>query len=306
MSTNNPVPTILRFVKIFGIFIVLLFLFRFAPFTTIPAGHVGVSSLFGKVDKEVLPEGFHIINPLKKVAKIDCRIKELTEDDIGVPSQDQLTTNIDVTVNWRVNRSLASMAYQETGDEQQLETVLLIPRVRSLIREAGKGVVKAEDFYKDNIQTAMQSRILESLQQLAPQGIIVSDVLMRRVELPQTVRVGVDDKKRREQLAEQQKAEYDRFRTEQQQKIAQAEAERKAADEQVQQRKALADAKAYEITAEAKARAEAIRIEGEALKDNPHLIRLRAVEKWSGTVPKVSLGNSAIPLINLNDIDKTE
>ena len=53
-------------------FFLIVFLFAsLTPFTTIPAGHVGVASLFGKVDPTELPEGFHIINPLKKIQKID-------------------------------------------------------------------------------------------------------------------------------------------------------------------------------------------------------------------------------------------
>ena len=260
------------------------------PFTTIPAGYVGVTSLFGKVDADELPEGFHLINPLRKVERIDCKNKELTLEGVSVPSQDQLTTMIDITVKWRVNRSMAAEAFKETGDAQALKQTHLIPEFRSLIREAGKAVIRAEDFYQSEVQSNMQSRILDGLQTIKDKGILVDAVLMRRVELPAAVTQGVLDKKRQEQKAEQQKAEFERFKTEQQQKVASAEAERAAAVQQAEQRKALADAKAYEITAEAKARAEAIRIEGEAIQNNPDLIRLRAVEKWSGAVPSVTLG----------------
>jgi len=228
-------------------------------------------------------------------------------NDVGVPSQDQLTTEVDITVKWRVDKNLAAKAYKETGNASELESTHLVPAFRSLIREAGKGVSKAEDFYRDDIQSTMQEKIYTGLQNLKTKGILIDGVLMRKVDLPSAVTQGVLEKKRREQLAEQQKAEYDRFKTEQQQKIAQAEAERNAATEEAEKRKALADAKAYEISAEAKARAEAIRIEGAALKDNPDLIRLRAVEKWSGVVPKVSLGGEGmIPMINLNDINNSE
>ena len=92
--------------KAIGVVVLLvfgfIFLSIFAPFTTIPAGHVGVATLFGKVDTNELPAGFHIINPLKKVFKIDCRNHEETFSDLGVPSQDQLSTEVDITVKWRV------------------------------------------------------------------------------------------------------------------------------------------------------------------------------------------------------------
>lgn len=277
-----------------------------APFTTIPAGHVGVVSLFGKVDTEELPAGFHIINPLAKVNKIDCRNQEETFDDLGVPSQDQLSTEVDLTVKWRVNPEYAAEAFKETGDASKLKTVHLLPKVRSLTREAGKSVVRAEDFYNNETQSRMQTEIQLGLQNLAQKGILVDDVLMRRVDLPRTIIEGVHAKKRQEQKAEQQKAEFDRFKTEQQQKIAQAEAEKAASEQEALQRRLLADAKAYEIVTEATARAESIKIEGEALRESPDLIRLRAVEKWNGTVPRVTLGDQMIPMINLSEETKEQ
>ena len=282
----NLKPIILAILAV----VALVVLVSLKPFTTIPAGYVGVTSLFGKVDPDELPEGFHFINPLREVERIDCKNKELTLEGVSVPSQDQLTTMIDITVKWRVNRAMAAEAFKETGNAEELKQTHLIPEFRSLIREAGKSVIRAEDFYQSEIQSNMQTRILDGLQSVKEKGILVDAVLMRRVELPAAVTQGVLDKKRQEQKAEQQKAEFERFKTEQQQKVASAEAERAAAVQQAEQRKALADAKAYEITAEAKARAEAIRIEGQAIQNNPDLIRLRAVEKWSGNVPSVTLG----------------
>ncbi len=287
---------------VFGI----IFLTIFAPFTTIPSGHVGVATLFGKVDDTELTEGFHIINPLKKVYKVDCRNQEETFNDLGVPSQDQLSTEVDITVKWRVNPEYAAEAFKETGDAAKLKHTHLIPKVRSLTREAGKSVVRAEDFYQNDVQSSMQKQIQVGLLELEAKGILVDDVLMRRVDLPNTIVQGVHEKKRQEQKAEQQKAEFERFKTEQQQKIAQAEAEREASEQQALQRKLLADAKAYEIVAEAKARAEAIKIEGEALRESSDLIKLRAVEKWSGTVPRVSLGENMVPFINISDEIKTQ
>ena len=66
---------------------------------------------------------------------------------------------------------------------------------------------------------------------------------------------------------EKQKAELERFRTEQQQKIAAAQAEREAAEEEAERRRVLADAQAYEIE----------RI-NEAVGNNPNYVRLQALE----------------------------
>lgn len=289
--------------KIFIPVFIIFLLFIFSPFTTVPAGHVGVATLFGKVDPEELNEGFHIINPLKKIQKIDCRNKELTIDNVGVPSQDQLTTQVDITVKWRVDRTQAAEAYGETGAAEALETVHLRPMVRSLLREAGKEIENAEDFYQANVQVSMQSKILSGLGSLTSKGILVEEVLLRAFNLPNMIVQGVEDKKRQKQLAERELEELKRFSTEQEQKQVGAKADKLAAIEEAEKRVALADAKAYEITAEAKAQAEAIAIKGEALKKYPDIIKLRSIERWDGILPRVTMGGDATPMINLGDLD---
>jgi len=65
----------------------------------------------------------------------------------------------------------------------------------------------------------------------------------------------------------EQKAELERFRTEQLQKVALAEAERKAAEEESTKRRTLADARAYEI-----------REINKAVASNPAYIQLQSLE----------------------------
>ena len=67
------------------------------------------------------------------------------------------------------------------------------------------------------------------------------------------------------------------------------------------ERTLAADAEAYQIEVASKARADAIRREAEALKDNPALIQLRIAEKWNGQLPQVS-GGGAIPLLDLRSL----
>ena len=49
--------------------------------------------------------------------------------------------------------------------------------------------------------------------------------------------------------------------------------------------------------AEAKGKAEAITIESNALRSNPQILEMRALEKWNGTFPQVTGG--AVPFISL-------
>ena len=54
---------------------------------------------------------------------------------------------------------------------------------------------------------------------------------------------------------------------------------------------------AEQRVAEAKGKAEAITIESNALRSNPQILEMRALEKWNGTLPQVTGG--AVPFISL-------
>ena len=54
--------------------------------------------------------------------------------------------------------------------------------------------------------------------------------------------------------------------------------------------KARADGRAYEIKVQGEAQADAIRIMGAALAQNPLVVEYRKVERWGGTFPSTFMG----------------
>ncbi len=220
----------------------------FNVYKTIPPGHVGVATLFGKVQQEPFSEGLHFpVNPLYKWHVYDARQKTHKET-ANVPSQDQLQTRLEVSVQYRIIGAQAPQILQSTGSSEAVVGVHLVPKLRSLLREQGKSIRRAEDFFLEETQEKLQAALEEGLQAyLAPKGVEVQAALIRDIQLPPFIIKAIEAKKEREQAVERQKAELERFRTEQQQKIALAEAERRAAEEEAAKRRILADAQAYEI-----------------------------------------------------------
>jgi len=237
-------------------------------FKSVPAGQVGVATLFGEVRPEPYGEGMHFpVNPLYKWTLFDVRQKTHTES-AGVPTQDQLTTNIDVSVQYRINKDMAAAMLKDTGNVQAAINVHLVPKLRSVLREQGKTIKRAEDFFLEETQQKLQDSLFVSLTDyLSPKGIEVQAVLLRDIRLPKFITRAIEQKKEREQAVEKQKAELERFRTEQQQKVAAANANRSAAEQEAIQRRTLADAQAYEI--------EKINA---AVASNPAYIQLQALE----------------------------
>jgi regulator of protease activity HflC (stomatin/prohibitin superfamily) len=68
-----------------------------------------------------------------------------------------------------------------------------------------------------------------------------------------------------------------------------------AAENKLKQVKFEAD----QAIAVAKGKAEAQRIEGEALRANPEVLQLRAVEKWNGILPTYMTAGSSTPFISI-------
>ena len=253
---------------IIGVAILLLIFLASKSYKTVPVGHQAVATIFGKIVKNQYPEGLHFpVNPLYDWHEFDIREKSHKEQ-AQVPSQDQLQTSIDVSVQFRLDGANVGTMLQTTGGMQQLLDVQLVPKLRSLLREQGKTIKRAEDFFLEETQDKLQTALLSGLEEyLAPKGVIVSAVLIRDITLPNFITKAIESKKEREQEVEKQKAELERFRTEQQQKIAQAEAERRAAEEEAKQKIILADAQAYEI-----------KVINEAVGSNPSYIKLQSLE----------------------------
>ena len=250
------------------VLVIMLLVFGTRLWKSVPAGHVAVATLFGKVVDKPYKEGLHIpVNPLYQWTIYDTREKSHFET-AKVPSQDQLQTSIDVSVQYRLRPEDTPRILRTTGTREQVLNVHLVPKLRSLLREQGKSVKRAEDFFQEETQAKLQDSLLTGLREyLDPKGVDVSAVLLRNISLPPFITKAIEAKKEREQEVEKQKAELERFRTEQQQKIAAAEAERKAAEEEAKQRRILADAQAYEIQ----------KI-NQAIGSNPNYVKLMSLE----------------------------
>jgi regulator of protease activity HflC (stomatin/prohibitin superfamily) len=267
--SQNPSPKAVGGLIVALVVMFLLVAFGRNLFVTVPAGHVAVATLFGKVSDAQYPEGLHFpVNPLQKFTFYDVRQDERKEEDVGIPTQDQLITEVDVSVKFRLDRSAVAKMLSETGDSQRVINVHLLPILRSVLREQGKTIKSAQDFFLPETQNKLQTNILSELQaQLQGKGVLVEAVLLRDINLPASVKAIVERKVQTEQEVERQKAELERQKIELQKEVEQAKASRTAAEEEAQKRRTLADAQAYEIQ----------KI-NEAISTNPAYIKLEALK----------------------------
>jgi regulator of protease activity HflC (stomatin/prohibitin superfamily) len=76
-STDSDVQKIGRYGAISAFVFSLLF-FLFSSIRVVPAGHVGVRTLFGTIDPKPIYSGMHLVNPLCNVVTIPVRTMEYT------------------------------------------------------------------------------------------------------------------------------------------------------------------------------------------------------------------------------------
>ncbi len=259
MQKNFPIAVVV---------IGLLILVAMNFYKTIPPGRVGVATLFGNVVADEYDQGLHIpVNPLYRWTMFDARQKT-HQETANVPSQDQLQTRLDVSVQYQIDGSMAPEILEQTGDAEAAVRVHLVPKLRSLLREQGKSIVRAEDFFQEATQTTLQISLTDGMRDfLAPKGIIVTAVLIRDITLPPFIVEAIEKKKEREQAVERERAELERVRTELQQGVARAQAGKEAAASEAERKRILADATAYEISQINK-----------AIANNPAYIQLQSLE----------------------------
>jgi regulator of protease activity HflC (stomatin/prohibitin superfamily) len=168
-----------------------------ASTTSIPTGHVGVLTLFGRVTGDVLPEGIHLINPLKSVEKMKVQTQSVKES-ASVPSKEGLTLSLDTSLLFRLDRDKAADVLKKVGVDYAEK--IIEPELRSAIRGATASH-SSNDLYT-NGRELIQQQIKDDLTaKLAPRGVIVEDVLLRDVQLPALLKASIEAKQQAEQDA---------------------------------------------------------------------------------------------------------
>jgi prohibitin 1 len=199
--------------------IALIALVIINPFTVIPAGNIGVKDFFGNVSSSVLSPGIQFVIPFTKVIKISTQTQELKEV-AAVPSKEGLTLDLEVSVLFRIDPQQAYDIYKKIGADYQ--SVIVEPQVRSAIREITASY-EAKALYsteREKIANEM-SDLVKRL--TVTRGIIIEQVLLRKIDLPKVVADAIQEKLKREQEAQQMQFVLEKERQEAERKRIEAQ-----------------------------------------------------------------------------------
>lgn len=209
-KVQSPFRNYTGVVRIIALIIIVLGVLT-SCIVQINAGQIGVQTLFGKVQNNVLYSGLHFINPLVDVSRIDVRTQNYTmsgiqdegtqegDDAIRVLTSDGLEVVIDLTVLYRVQANEAPRLVRQTGFDYKDKIVR--PVTRTKIRD-NSVYYTAIDLYstkRDEFQTRIYKTIEDNFRM---RGLQLEQLLVRNITLPNRVKAAIEEKINAEQEAQ--------------------------------------------------------------------------------------------------------
>lgn len=291
-TTNNanslsPVATL----TIAGILvaIVLVLILFFGSYYTIDEGERGVLLTNGKIES-VEGAGLHFKIPLfQSVEKISTRTQTLSGQILSMYSYDQQIAELAISVTFHIAPEQVEDVYKRYGVNGIFVNGVL-PRINEVSKTVfGQFTAARAIQERDKLNDDMNREIKLALQDVP---IVIENIQIENLDFSDTYERAVEQAAKAKADVERAKSELARVEQEAQQKVKNAEAEAAAT-------KATADAAAYSIKVQGEAEANAIRERGEALRQNPDVIKLTTAERWNGVLPTSMIPGSSVPFIEL-------
>jgi regulator of protease activity HflC (stomatin/prohibitin superfamily) len=180
-------------------------------FKQIDAGKVGVQSLYGNVQPDILESGLHVINPLLDITDFDIQTQNYTmsaihgegaqegDDAIRVLSNDGLEVVIDLTVLYRVSPTESPKIFKQIG----------VDYIDKIVRPVTRTRIRDNAVYYDAValystkRNEFQQRIKKSIEDdFKMRGLVLEQLLIRNINLPASVKLSIESKINAEQDAQ--------------------------------------------------------------------------------------------------------
>lgn len=258
---------------IIGVVIVALvigLIIFFASTTIVPTGHIGVVTLYSKVQDEYLDAGFHLIKPfVEDVHDVDIRTQKYSNTVEG-SAKDLQIVNITLSINYQIRAEKASTLYANVG--ANYEDTILNPALQSGLKSAMAQFTAEEMVTKrSEVATAIANELNARLEEY----FLISVVNIENIGFTDEYNKAIEAKTTNQQKAEAEKAQLEIIKVQNEQKINTAETEAKIRELQSQS-----------VTEKS---LEQLRLE----------IQREMIQKWNGSFPTTMLSEDPTMLFNL-------
>ena len=188
---------------------------------------VGVVKILGKVQDAPLQPGMHFVTPfiteIVRMPTYEKTMELVGEQHIKALTSEGLPVYFDMAIQYKIDPNQAPKVYSTLKNYE----VWMESRIRAHARDI-VAQYKAEDLYTEKrefIQTDFERRLDEEFK---PYGIIITAVLIRNIDLPESVEKAIQAKIEAKQEAERMQFIVQKERLEAQRKQVEAEGIAKA------------------------------------------------------------------------------
>ena len=282
----------------------------FGMVATVPTGHTGILTTFGRVEDKTLEAGMHFKSPFQEIVCMDNRT-QVAHLQLSAFSSDIQEVLVSYSMNYQIEKANAQKIYKEIGVDYY--NTVMAPRIQEVVKSV---IAKytAEDLIES--REALSVQITDALiEQLGAYNIVVVSTAVEDIDFSDAFTASVEDKVVAEQALLKAQTEQAQ-KTMEEEKAAEREKIKAAADAEVKEMQAAADAEVAKIKAAAEAEAQklaadAAKYAGEkeaeankALAESltEALIKYYEALGWNGELPDtvVSGTDTVLPIIGGN------
>lgn len=292
-----------------GIIMVVAIALGFMCMERVPAGYVGVVyNMSGGVDGEVLTQGWHFVEPTKKVTIYSIGIEQsyLTSEDKGdskkdesfsIPTSDGKTVRVNLEFSYKFDADRVSDTFVQFKGRsgETIKDTFIKPKVIAWTQEVSARYPVTDIFgdKRTEINAELDTYLKEKF---LPYGIIIDTVNFTDISVDDETAAAIQKKVTAQQELELAniEAQTAKVQAEKDKQVAliTAEKDKETAQIKAEQAKIIAEGEAEAKKIAAEAEAEANRKIAESL--TPELIEKIKYEQWNGELPQVQGTNSSI------------
>lgn len=209
------------FAIVFSLVLLTVLIFNQGIFITVDAGEAGVLWYRfggGTVVDEVLDEGLHVIFPWDKIYIYSIR-HQTVNDNLDILTSNGLTVHVEYAFRFAPEREFIGLLHKEVGPDY-IERVV-IPEIKSTTRKIVSQHTP-EELYADQ-KSIVEMLNIEAERQVVERYIILDDVMVKRIALPEKITNAVEAKLEQKQRYEEYVFRLNKEEQEKQRKIIEGE-----------------------------------------------------------------------------------
>lgn len=207
-----------------GIIVLTMFALLLSSCAIIRPGEVGIKQRMGKLSEKTHFQGTVWFNPFTtRVLKTNVQINDI-ELSLSLPSKEGLSVVAQISILYRIDQNSVSKVIRSLG--LRYETI-----ISNVFRSASADV--CSKYFAKDMHSGMRAEIEKEIQKkmaenLSEQGIYVSAVLMKSIQLPAGLAGSIEQKLQAEQDAMRMKFILEQEELEAERKIIEATGTRDA------------------------------------------------------------------------------